>query len=79
MKEAIIDGTMAFDGFAFSVFGGGRWRVEKRVADILAIWEAHKGISLEELRLALAEIGLIVSVAGLHRFFVHRGMMRKKD
>ena len=53
-------------------------RVEERAADILAIWEARKDISLEELRAGLAEIGLAVSVAGLHRFFVRRGMTRKK-
>jgi transposase len=53
-------------------------RVEERAADILGIWEERKDISLDELRLALAEIGLIVSVAGLHRFFVRRGMTRKK-
>jgi len=53
-------------------------RVEERRADILAIWEARKDISLEELRLALIEVGLQVSVAGLHRFFVRRGMTRKK-
>jgi transposase len=54
-----------------------RW-VEERASDILALWEARKDISLDELRLALAEVGLIVSVAGLHRFFVRRGMTRKK-
>lgn len=53
-------------------------RVEARATDILALWEARKDISLEELRLALAEIGLTVSVAGLHRFFARRGMTRKK-
>lgn len=53
-------------------------RVEARAADILALWESRKDISLEELRLALAEIDLAVSVAGLHRFFVRRGMTRKK-
>ena len=53
-------------------------RVEERSADILALWEARKDISLEELRVALAEAGLIVSVAGLHRFFARRGMTRKK-
>ena len=53
-------------------------RVEARAADILGIWEERKDISLEELRLTLAEIGLIVSVAGLHRFFARRGMTRKK-
>jgi len=53
-------------------------RVEERRANILAIWEARKDISLAELRLALVEVGLHVSVAGLHRFFVRHGMTRKK-
>ena len=53
-------------------------RVEERAADILSLWEARKDITLEELRAGLAEMGLIVSVAGLHRFFVRRGMTRKK-
>jgi len=53
-------------------------RVEERSADILALWEARKDISLEELRAGLAQIGMIVSVAGLHRFFMRRGMTRKK-
>ena len=53
-------------------------RVEERREDILALWEARKDISLEELRAGLIEIGLIVSVAGLHRFFVRHGMTRKK-
>ncbi len=52
--------------------------VEERAADILALWEARKDISIEELRLALIEVGLHVSVAGLHRFFVRHGMTRKK-
>jgi hypothetical protein len=39
----------------------------------------RKDISLEELRIALIEVGLTVSVAGLHRFFARRGMTRKKD
>jgi len=53
-------------------------RVEARCDDILALWSARKDITLEELRARLAEIGLLVSVAGLHRFFVRRGMTRKK-
>lgn len=52
--------------------------VEARREDILRLWEARKDISLEELRAGLAEIGLTVSVAGLHRFFVRHGMTRKK-
>ncbi|EQB08520.1 hypothetical protein L284_16465 [Novosphingobium lindaniclasticum LE124] len=53
-------------------------RVEERAADILAIWEERRDITLEELRLALADKGMAVSVAGLHRFFVRRGLTRKK-
>lgn len=53
-------------------------RVEERAADILDIWEARKDISLDELRQELAGADLIVSVAGLHRFFARRGMTRKK-
>lgn len=53
-------------------------RIEERAADILGLWEARRDISLEELRVALAEMGLVVSAAGLHRFFVRRGMTRKK-
>jgi hypothetical protein len=43
-----------------------------------AIWETRSDISLAELLPALIEVGLHVSVAGLHRFFVSRGMTRKK-
>lgn len=53
-------------------------RVEERAADILAVWETRKDISLEELRLAPIGVGLTISAAGLHRFFVRRGMTRKK-
>ena len=53
-------------------------RVEERAEDILALWRARKDISLKELRAGLIELGLQVSVAGLHRFFVRRGMTRKK-
>ena len=53
-------------------------RVEARRSDILAIWETRKDISLEELRTALANVGLQLSVAGLYRFFVRHGMTRKK-
>ena len=53
-------------------------RVEERRADILALWEANRDITLEELRLALADTGLAISVAGLHRFFKRHRMTRKK-
>ncbi len=39
-------------------------RAKHRAEDILAVWDARKDISLEELRLALIEVGLTISVAG---------------
>jgi transposase len=53
-------------------------RVEERRDDILAIWEARKDITLDELQTALIEIGLSVSRTALHRFFVRHGITRKK-
>jgi len=53
-------------------------RIEALRNDILAIWEARKDITLDELRDALTEIGLTVSRVGLHRFFVRHGITRKK-
>ena len=53
-------------------------RVEDRRVDILALWEANQDITLEELRLALAEIGVTTSVAGFHRFFKRHNMTWKK-
>lgn len=53
-------------------------RVEERRQEILAIWEAHKDITLDELRGELAGIGLVVANATLHRFFARHGITRKK-
>jgi len=52
--------------------------VEKRAGDILPLWEANRDITLEELRDELSKSGLVVSIAGLHRFFKRHGMTRKK-
>jgi|UPI0003039C80 hypothetical protein len=54
-------------------------RMEERAADIPAIWEERKDITLGELRLALADKGMDVSVAGLHRFFVRHGRCPKGE
>lgn len=43
-------------------------RVQERTLGILTVWGARKDITLVELSLALAKMGLAVSVAGLHRF-----------
>ena len=48
--------------------------MEEQVTDILSF----EDISLEELRLALTEAGLMVPVAGLQRLFVRRGWKRSK-
>lgn len=52
--------------------------VEARASDILELWEANRDITLEELRAGLSKIGLVVSIASLHRFFKRHGMTRKK-
>ena len=53
-------------------------RPEERASDILALWEERNDITRAELRSAMAQIGLSISVAGLHRFFVRRSMTRKR-
>jgi transposase len=53
-------------------------RVEERGEEILALWEARKDITLDELRVELAEAGLVVANSTLHRFFVRHGITRKK-
>lgn len=53
-------------------------RIEARREDILAIWKTRKDITLDELRDALAAVGVTVSRVGLHRFFVRHGITRKK-
>ncbi len=53
-------------------------RVEAHKDEILALWEARKDITLEELRTELAKTGLAVSISTLHRFFERHGITRKK-
>ncbi len=53
-------------------------RVEEYREKILALWEARKDITLDELRVELASIGLIVANSTLHRFFARHGITRKK-
>ena len=53
-------------------------RVEARREVILALWEARKDITLDELRVELAGKGLVVATSTLHRFFVRHGITRKK-
>jgi hypothetical protein len=54
-------------------------QVEEQASDILAVLEVRNDITLVELRLALAKIGLAVSVAGPYHFFERLSLPRKKD
>lgn len=53
-------------------------RIEERREEILALWKAHKDITLDELRVELAGVALVVANSTLHRFFVRHGITRKK-
>jgi transposase len=54
-------------------------RVEAHKDTIVAIYEARRDITLEELRAELAEkAGLTVAISSLHRFFERHGITRKK-
>jgi transposase len=53
-------------------------RIEENGEKILALWEARKDITLDELRVELAGLGLVVANSTLHRFFARHGITRKK-
>jgi transposase len=53
-------------------------RIEERREEVLALWEADRDITLDELRVALAGIGLSVANSTLHRFFARHAITRKK-
>jgi transposase len=53
-------------------------RIEERRDEVLALWEANRDITLDELRVALAGIGLSVANSTLHRFFARHSITRKK-
>ena len=53
-------------------------RVEERCEEILAVWEARKDITLDELRLELTGMGLSVANSTLHRFVTRHAITRKK-
>ena len=53
-------------------------RIEERRDEVLTLWEAQQDITLDELRVALAGIGLSVANSTLHRFFARHGITRKK-
>lgn len=45
---------------------------------MLALHEARRDITLEELRRELAQAGVTVAISTLHRFFARHGITRKK-
>ena len=53
-------------------------RVEAHRQTILALYEARRDITLDELRRELAGARLSVAIATLHRFFARHGISRKK-
>jgi len=53
-------------------------RIKERAEHVPSLWEARQHILMEELRVALAETGLIFWAAALHHFFVRRGKTRNK-
>jgi transposase len=53
-------------------------RIEEHHEKILALLEDRKDITLDELRVELAGIGLSVANSTLHRFFTRHGITRKK-
>ena len=53
-------------------------RIEGRREEVLALWEADRDITLDELRVTLAGIGLSVANSTLHRFFARQAITRKK-
>lgn len=53
-------------------------RIETHRERIMALYEARRDVTLDELRQELAGAGLIVAISTLHRFFARHGITRKK-
>lgn len=53
-------------------------RIEAHSAVILALLEATPDLTIEELRLALADTGVTVGYGTIRRFFARHGITRKK-
>jgi hypothetical protein len=54
-----------------------RW-IEERREKMLAMWEANRNITLDELRVAFAGTSLSVANSTPHRFFARHAITRKK-
>jgi len=53
-------------------------RIETHRDTVLALHEARRDITLDELRRELGQAGVTVAVSTLHRFFARHGITRKK-
>ncbi|SDG14519.1 Transposase [Sphingomonas carotinifaciens] len=53
-------------------------RIEAHRETVLALHEARRDITLDELRRELGQTGVTVAISTLHRFFVRHGITRKK-
>ena len=53
-------------------------RIEAHREAILALLEATPDLTIEELRLALADTGVTVGYGTIRRFFARHGITRKK-
>lgn len=54
-------------------------RIEAYRETVLALHEARRDITLDELRRGLGLAGVTVAISTLHRFFARHGITRKKD
>ena len=53
-------------------------RIEAHRDTVLALHEARRDITLDELRRELGQVGVVVAISTLHRFFARHGITRKK-
>ncbi len=67
-------------GYAAKAQGGDTRlrRIEAHAPTILALHEARRDITLDELRRELGQAGVAVAISKLHRFFARHGITRKK-
>ncbi|TPG03863.1 transposase [Sphingomonas oligophenolica] len=53
-------------------------RIESHRDTVLALHDARRDITLDELRRELGQAGVTVAISTLHRFFARHGITRKK-
>ncbi len=74
------DQRRVMGGYAAKAQGGDTRsrRIEAHAPTILALHEARRDITLDELRRELGQVGVAVAISTLHRFFARHGITRKK-